>query len=167
MNNLLSATHTFDSTDLLQSLISKRRQIQQMADFYQQELNKLDTAYKILSGSERIVDSPSDEVKRVKWTNEALQCLSDKNELLKTVDILQIIFQENPDEINFQQKRRVYITGLSVALNKLIQNHKICKIEIPGEKGYYYGLAEWFNEDKRTIKEEHYQKLTAKLQYKL
>ena len=96
----------------------------------------------------------SASIKRVKWTTAALECLTYKNSLLRTVDILQFIFKDNLDEIKSSHQRRLYITGLSVALSKLIQNKKICKIEISGEKGHLYGLSEWFLDDQKTLKEE-------------
>ena len=154
MKNYVLPNAAIDSTDLLEKLISKRSQIRQMADFYLKELQKLDSAYKILSGTETDIMEGPTSIKRVKWTTAAIQCLQYKNSLLKTVDILQFIFKDNPEEIESTYKRRLYITGLSVALSKLIQKSKICKIEITGEKGHLYGLREWFMDDQKTLKEE-------------
>jgi hypothetical protein len=45
------------------------------------------------------------------------------------------------------ERRRIYITGLSVALNNLQKNKQLCSLSIPGEKGSFYGLNEWFDHD--------------------
>lgn len=164
MKNYVSLHPVADSSDLLESLVDKRKQIREMADFYLQELQKLDSAYQILAGSNVTGTHFPLTLKRMKWTTIALECLRSSNKLLKTADILKTVFAEDSVELEVPQKRRMYITGLSVALNKLIQNNRICKIEIKGEKGNFYGLKEWFLEDQVTLIEEMDHKLKERLQ---
>ena len=124
-------------SNILKGLMDRRKEIQQKAAFYEMELKKIDAAYRILADT---------SIRRIKWSREAIQCFNSQNGLLRTVDILEWIFRNEPAELNLPLRRRIYITGLSVALNNLLKKGIIYKIEIPGQKGYSYGLSAWFQE---------------------
>jgi hypothetical protein len=133
----------FQDHSVLDVLKKRQQEIKRLADFYEAELRKINAAFQILSAS---------AVKRVKWTREALQFLSEKKEMVQTVDILEWVFRDQSAELEIPGKRRIYLTGLSVALNNLFRNNKICRVMIPGKKGYYYGLSAWFENDRTTLK---------------
>ena len=157
---LTGTPDSFISHDILQSLIERRQKIRQLADFYLSELSKIESAYKILADDS---DSENHSYKRIKWTNETLNCLALKNMPLKTVDILEAIFLNTPEELNSPERRRIYVTGLSVALNNLVSKKKVIKIKIPGEKGCFYGLPEWFDLDGITLKKQYAEVLQIRM----
>lgn len=132
-----------ECSDILKGLIDRRKEIQQKAAFYDLELKKIDAAYRILADN---------SIRRIKWSNEAINCFNTENKHLKTVEILDWIFRNQSDELRVPLRRRIYITGLSVALNNLIKKGVIRKIEKPGQKGYSYGLSTWFEIGNNDIK---------------
>jgi hypothetical protein len=99
----------------------------------------LDAAIKTLEGnSEKPID----------WKNSALSCLRKHNFPLRTVDILNCMFINDPEKLDDPNKRRNYVNALSIALNNLSDRDFLGRISVQGFKGYFYGFKQLFYDDK-------------------
>lgn len=81
---------------------------------------------------------------RFNWTENALDCIRNRNKLLRTNDILECIMSS--DLLQDEHRRRNFTVALSVALGNLCKSGLLGKVVVTGEKGHYYGLAEWFKD---------------------
>lgn len=80
------------------------------------------------------------------WTEKSVECITLFNEVVTSDDILKCIFSDRLYDLEDTNQRRKYITGLSVALNKLCKSGKLKSIKKAGIRGLLYGLPEWWNE---------------------
>ncbi|WP_338760320.1 hypothetical protein WAF17_13375 [Bernardetia sp. ABR2-2B] len=85
---------------------------------------------------------------RIQWEKFILDKLQEKNELLFKYEMRDLAFED--DRIGDRSAIQVD-RALSAALYKL--KDRIQSYNVPGKKGYAYGLPEWFNE-KGKAKEE-------------
>lgn len=154
MNAISPPDSLLTDNSLLEVLKTRQKELKRMAEHYELELKKINAAFKILADN---------CLKRVRWTSETINCFREKNEVLKTTDILFWIFRNDESELSIPKKRRIYLTGLSVALNNLVTGGKICKIMLSGQKGFFYGLEEWFENDRKTLKSEFMQSFELRL----
>lgn len=81
------------------------------------------------------------------WTEKSVECIRLFNEVVSTDEILRCIFSNRMDELADSFQRKGYITGLSVALNKLCKAGKLKNIKVKGVRGLMYGLPEWWNDN--------------------
>jgi hypothetical protein len=99
----------------------------------------LDAAIKVLEGNS---DKPID------WKNSALSCLRKHNFPLRTVDVLNCMFVNDPEKLDDSNKRRNYVNALSIALNNLSDRGFLGRISVQGYKGYFYGFKQLFYDEK-------------------
>ncbi|WP_291724354.1 hypothetical protein [Bernardetia sp.] len=85
---------------------------------------------------------------RIQWEKFILDKLQDKNELLFKYEMRDLAFED--DRIGDRSAIQVD-RALSAALYKL--KDRIQSYNVPGKKGYAYGLPEWFEKD-GSVKEE-------------
>ena len=81
------------------------------------------------------------------WTENSMKCIKEFNEMVSSDEILQSIFHNRLKELQEPDRRRGYITALSVALNKLCKNGKLISEKHKGIKGLFYGFPEWLAEN--------------------
>ncbi|MEO8769612.1 MAG: hypothetical protein ABI402_05990 [Ferruginibacter sp.] len=114
-----------------------------------QELNRLNNAIAALRG-----DNSYDDIA---WTLRALDCIKANDRPMQTLGILECMFYRTPEVLQDQEKKRNYVVGLSVALNKMCSKGNLSKCAFVGVKGYFYGLPEWSNGN--TFTEKYMNKL--------
>lgn len=120
-------------------------------------LKRLDEAILAIKGEEPF---------EVAWTFKALECLKGWNEFLQTNDILECILYEKLSLLDDPARRRTALTGLSVALNKMVKNGILIRVPHAGLQGYFYGLPEWLTHEK-TMKHEYKKKFEDRLRGKM
>jgi hypothetical protein len=111
-------------------------------------VSNLDQAIKILEGNPE---------KPIHWKKSALDCLFDNAHPMRTVDILNCMFnKKDPIEPSDPIKRRNYVAALSLALNSLCDQGHLDRLQWPRTKGFFYGIKNWFADD--SILSANYQK---------
>ena len=85
---------------------------------------------------------------RIQWEKFILDKLQERNELLFKYEMRDLAFED--DRIGDRSAIQVD-RALSAALYKL--KDRIKSYNVPGKKGYAYGLPEWFTKDDK-VKEE-------------
>jgi|GEM_PF-3266793 len=125
--------------------------LKKQRDAYLSAAAKLSAAINLLEGN---AEKPID------WKNSALDCIRSRPYPIRTVDILNCMASIDPEQFNLKDttKRRNYINALSIALNSLCDRGVLDRAQIPGVKGYFYGLKELFI-DNNTLKPEVDKKL--------
>lgn len=81
--------------------------------------------------------------KRKSWAKPILKLLGKENRLLKTREIVTILYPNIPENTLSD-----YIITVSGVLYGLCNREKIKQYKSEGEKGDYYGLPDFFNGDK-------------------
>jgi hypothetical protein len=111
--------------------------LKQQRNAYLSAASKLDAAIRQLEGNPE---------KPIDWKNSALDCIKNHGFPLRTVDILYCMAVKEPDKFKLTDfiKRRNYVSALSIALNNLCDKGVLDRTQIPGYKGYFYGLKNWF-----------------------
>lgn len=132
-NSTISELPVSSSTAVIKSMMERRFELEKELNHCLSELNKINTALSIFSEKQE---------RRFNWTREIVKYFSLHPGPQKTTEILKWIFSEYQMEIQDTAKRRIYITGLSVALMNLVKKGKLKSVSKPGEKGRYYFLVE-------------------------
>ena len=84
--------------------------------------------------------------------------------ILPTAAILDCMFCDNPEVLKQPNKRRNYLVGLSVALNKMVSKQILVKASFAGVRGHFYGLPQWtVNGMAETIKTKYHERLLKRL----
>lgn len=122
-----------DNSGTVHALRQKRIELQSIAAKCFAEISKIDNALSALN------EIPP---QRLNWTKEIMRCFESFPQPQKTTAILNYIFSDNLHELDNPQKRRLYITGLSVALMNLVKKGVLKSVAIPGEKGRLYMIKE-------------------------
>lgn len=130
---------------ILNDLTKKRNELQAEIDSLIVERKKLDRAILALSG----------DVQPNKWSSDAIGCLTRNDRLMKTAEVLECLYYDRLSELRDGNRRRILLAALSTALNNLCDQKILARMGMPGEKGFYYGLAEWFEDDLVTLKEKY------------
>ena len=115
------------------------------------KLSQIDEAILALTGNNQ----------EISWTYKALECIRNWDEFIQTNEILECMFCDDPVLEN-PQRRRSYLTALSVTLNKLCKNKTVTRVQIKGIQGYYYGLPQWVGRD-GNVKNEYARKLEERI----
>jgi hypothetical protein len=103
----------------------------------------VDDAIRLLEGN---TEKPKD------WKNSAEDCIKVNKHPMRTVDILRCMIKKDKTMIGDQIKRRNYIAALSIALNNQCDKNVLGRLQIPGYKGYFYGLKVWFVDEHTLLK---------------
>jgi hypothetical protein len=97
-------------------------------------------------------------LKKPKWGEFILEFLNSQNRLVRVGSIIdEAKAQYDIPEEEYKGTEQAIYNGLN-RLQKV--NKEVNKYQIPGKKGQYYGLREWFNED-GTPKDEFLEKVDA------
>ena len=132
-NSTFSELPVSSNNAVIKSMKDRREKLERALNHCLSELNKINTALSIFSEKQE---------RRFNWTREVIKYFAIHQGPQKTTEILKWIFSEYQIEIKDAEKRRIYITGLSVALMNLVKKGKLKSISKPGEKGRYYFLVE-------------------------
>lgn len=120
-----------DNSGMVNTLKQRRIELQKLAAQCLTEINKIDNALSAFNAK------PG---RRLNWTKEILIFFKSNPQPQKTTQILNWIFAGNQHELEDAEKRRIYITGLSVALMNLVKKGVLKSMVVPGEKGRLYML---------------------------
>lgn len=91
----------------------------------------------------------------MEWRERSIQCIASRDTYSTTIDVLKCLISERRYNLLEADQRDKYIANLSIALNGLAKEGYITKVKIPGiNKGYYFGLPKWF-ENNGTLKSEY------------
>lgn len=105
-----------------------------------------------LKHGEKISETRS---RKFKWTKLVTESLSAISEMVDSKPIYDWIFElHEKDFLDAEMDRRTVISRLSGALSQLKRKQILCFENQLGEQ--IYGLAEWFESDKETIKDDIY-----------
>lgn len=115
--------------DLLAPLLTEKKDLEAQLAEKTKQLESLISAINALQGISI----------RQSWQPKILEYIKTQGKLIKTIDIL-----GQQEQIISPAKRKNYITAISISLTTLVEKGILCKVQIPGEKGYSYGLPEWF-----------------------
>jgi hypothetical protein len=118
-----------DSTFVLNTLLTRRKELDEIASHCTFEIQKINAAIEL------IYEKPA---KRINWTKEVIQFFNLYPEKQKTKVILDWIFRDTKYELSDSTKRRLYITGLSVALMNMVKKGILKSYQVSGENGRYY-----------------------------
>jgi len=86
----------------------------------------------------------SDSSKKSNWTTLILEILKNKKKVLPSRDIIEQVMKMQNIPASDLRKTRSIITGSLSDLK--LETKKVKSISLPGQKGEFYGLTQWFNE---------------------
>lgn len=148
INYYLSGMNTFPDKATIRTLIKERDNLVQVINEANAKLKRVNKALSALT---------AESLAPNQWTKQAIVCLTHNQKMMTNAEILECLYFDNPEELNDKDKRRMLMTGLSVALGNMCESKVLFKRSAPGERGYYYGLSAWLEEDRETIKKKYKQ----------
>ena len=83
------------------------------------------------------------------WKKKAVECLANTKTLMTTIELLVCLLGSESFSLLRKEERSLQVTNLSVTLSNLTKEGYIKKVKIPGLKGNYYGLSNWFDKDNK------------------